>query len=169
MALPNPSMSFSPFAILTAEEMNNLVENIEALADGSGLNTGAVGPSKRSGGFKIGTISGSTLGTTGNKNITGVGFTPKLVRFTVLGTSSTSVAFASTGAMTSSNQYYAATASSSGGYARVSSTSACIAVVTAGSTTLNLSAAYVSMNADGFTINVTAAFGTFDVAYEAYG
>lgn len=35
MALPNPSMSFSPFAILTAEEMNNLVENITALADWS--------------------------------------------------------------------------------------------------------------------------------------
>lgn len=37
MALPNPSMSFSPFAILTAEEMNDLVENIEALAIGAGL------------------------------------------------------------------------------------------------------------------------------------
>lgn len=46
MALPNPSMSFSPFAILTAEEMNDLVENIEALADGSGLDDGAVIPSK---------------------------------------------------------------------------------------------------------------------------
>ena len=42
MALPNPAMSFSPFAILTAEEMNNLVENNQALADGSGLNTGAI-------------------------------------------------------------------------------------------------------------------------------
>lgn len=35
MALPNPAMSFSPFAILTAEEMNNIVENIEALQDTS--------------------------------------------------------------------------------------------------------------------------------------
>lgn len=33
MALPNPSMSFSPFAILTAEEMNDLVENIEFIYD----------------------------------------------------------------------------------------------------------------------------------------
>lgn len=45
MALPNPTMSFSPFAILTAEEMNNLVENIESLADGSGFNAGAIGTS----------------------------------------------------------------------------------------------------------------------------
>lgn len=42
MSLPNPSMSFSPFAILTAEEMNDIVENIEALADGSGLDDEAV-------------------------------------------------------------------------------------------------------------------------------
>ena len=42
MSLPNPSMSFSPFAILTAEEMNNLVENIEALAAGTGIAAGAI-------------------------------------------------------------------------------------------------------------------------------
>lgn len=41
MALPNPSMSFSPFAILTAEEMNDIVENIEALADVSAFNAGS--------------------------------------------------------------------------------------------------------------------------------
>lgn len=35
MALPNPSMSFTPFDILTAVELNNIVENVEALADGS--------------------------------------------------------------------------------------------------------------------------------------
>lgn len=40
--LPNQDMSFSPFAILTAEEMNDLVENIESLADGSGVGDGAV-------------------------------------------------------------------------------------------------------------------------------
>lgn len=42
MALPNPSMSFSPFAILTAEELNDIVENIESLADGTGFNSGAI-------------------------------------------------------------------------------------------------------------------------------
>lgn len=46
MALPNPSMSFSPFAILTAEEMNDLVENIESLANGTGISAGAVTSSK---------------------------------------------------------------------------------------------------------------------------
>jgi hypothetical protein len=42
MPLPNPAMSFSPFAILTAEEMNNLVENIEALQDGSALDSNTI-------------------------------------------------------------------------------------------------------------------------------
>lgn len=40
--LPNPGMSFSPFAILTAEEQNNLVENIESLATGVGVGDGAI-------------------------------------------------------------------------------------------------------------------------------
>lgn len=43
MSLPNPSMSFSPFAILTAEEMNDIVENIESLSNGTGFEPGAIG------------------------------------------------------------------------------------------------------------------------------
>ena len=46
MALPNTGMSFSPFAILTAEELNDMVENIEALAAGTGLNDGSITPEK---------------------------------------------------------------------------------------------------------------------------
>ena len=45
MALPY-TLSFSPFAILTAEEMNQLVSNIEALASGTGLNNTSVPLSK---------------------------------------------------------------------------------------------------------------------------
>lgn len=44
--LPNQGMSFSPFAILTAEEQNDLVENIESLATGSGIGDGAVTTAK---------------------------------------------------------------------------------------------------------------------------
>lgn len=40
--LPNPGMSFTPFDILTAAEMNDLVENIESLADGTGIGDGSV-------------------------------------------------------------------------------------------------------------------------------
>lgn len=46
MALPHPSMAFTPFDVLTADEMNDLVDNIEALADGSGLNNLAITTAK---------------------------------------------------------------------------------------------------------------------------
>lgn len=46
MSLPNPGMSFTPFDPLTAAEANDIVENVEALADGTGLNDGAVAPDK---------------------------------------------------------------------------------------------------------------------------
>lgn len=42
MALPNPGMDFTPFDILTAAEMDNLVENIESLSAGTGFATGAI-------------------------------------------------------------------------------------------------------------------------------
>lgn len=45
MSLPYPSMTFVPLDVLTADEMNQLVANIESLADGSGLDAGAIGTS----------------------------------------------------------------------------------------------------------------------------
>lgn len=44
MALPNPGMTFTPFDVLPASELNDLVENIESLADGSGFDSGATFP-----------------------------------------------------------------------------------------------------------------------------
>lgn len=38
MPLPNPGMDFDPFDPLTAVSLDDLVENIEALADGNGVN-----------------------------------------------------------------------------------------------------------------------------------
>lgn len=169
MALPNPSMSFSPFAILTAEELNDLVENVEALADGTGLDDGAVTPEKRSGGYAIGIISAlDTLGTTGNKAITGVGFKPKLVKFYILPGANAGFATDGAGAMTETEQYVRATTGGSSGSSRNSSTSGCIGWLSSGSTTWSLFASYVSMDDDGFTINVTTASTSWQVAWEAY-
>ena len=42
MALPNIGMNFTPYDTLTAAELDNLVENIEALADGTGLNDAVI-------------------------------------------------------------------------------------------------------------------------------
>lgn len=42
MSLPNPAMDFTAFDVLTADQLDDLVENDQALAAGTGLNTNAV-------------------------------------------------------------------------------------------------------------------------------
>lgn len=75
MALPNLAMSFSPFAILTAQEMNDLVENIEALAAGTGLNNSVVTASKLATGAARASVTNS--GTTTSTSYTAtLGGTP---------------------------------------------------------------------------------------------
>lgn len=131
-----------------------------------------INETQRTGGFAMGVISGATLGSTGNKAVTGVGFTPKLVRFTVLFPANATVAAGAFGAMTTSDQFYSAWStqpSASNVAARNSSTSACIGWVPANTSTPSLLATYVSMDSDGFTINVTSAASNFSVAWEAYG
>lgn len=71
MSLPNPDMDFTPFDVLTAEELDEMVANIEALADGSGIGDGAVTPSKL--GLGQQTASESASGTT-----TSLSYTPTL-------------------------------------------------------------------------------------------
>lgn len=176
--LPNPGMSFTPFDILTAAEMNDLVENIEALATGSGIGDGAIGttgiannavtPAKRSGGFKVGVIPGSTLSTTGVKNITGVGFQPKMVVFRTLGADANTASTVAWGASDGTSQYfvcsYATGATNTAG--RMTGTDACVAIM-ASPTALGLKASLTSLGSDGFSLDVTTALN-FDVAYEAY-
>lgn len=42
MSLPNPGMSFTPFDPLPASDLNDIVENVEALSAGTGLEDDAV-------------------------------------------------------------------------------------------------------------------------------
>jgi hypothetical protein len=46
MSLPNTISPVSPFDVILSETTNEMIENIEALADGSGLDDGAVTSSK---------------------------------------------------------------------------------------------------------------------------
>lgn len=136
----------------------------------SNITDASVTVAKRSGGFFIGTIPGaSQLNTTGNKPITGVGFTPKLVRLFIIPSSSITIATAAYGCMTTVTQRAAWSSSSSAAGTRNSYTTRCIAWGVPGNSTARLECSYVSMDADGFTINVDTADGTFDVAFEAYG
>lgn len=121
--------------------------------------------------FKIalGSISYTTMNTAGNKVITGIGFLPQYVRFTVLESVGTGYPTVSQGAMTSSYQYSFGEAHEVGSHqgARWSSTTSCIERQNHTNTVL-LRAVYVSMDNDGFTINVTIPF-SFSVQYEAWG
>lgn len=129
-----------------------------------------IDPTMRTGGFKIGTILGaSVLNTTGNKGITGVGFTPKLVRFSIISGASTAASTSAYGAMTASEQYYQAHSGSTTATARNGDATHCMGWVPTTSSTPSLLCTYVSMDADGFTINVGTASSTFNVQYEAYG
>ena len=56
--LPNPGMSFTPFDPLPASDLNNILENIEALADGVNFDIG----------LNTKTTTGTVLGTSYSTN-----------------------------------------------------------------------------------------------------
>lgn len=126
-------------------------------------------PEKRSGGAKVGVIPGSTFATTGNKAITGLGFKPKLVRFTGVGSDNAATSSKSFGAMDSSgNQFmvleYVTNAPAAG---RRSATNYCVGYMSTTSG-YGLAAGFVSMDEDGFTLNCVLAGTAYDFYYEAY-
>jgi hypothetical protein len=170
MSLPNPGMDFTPFDTLSAAELDDMVENIEALAAGTGLNDSVVTPDKRTGGFKVGSLA-SPAGT-GNSAVTGVGFTPKMVVFDVVYTASDDArSHYSTGSMDASgNQYTASSLTTSTLFRTRMSTARCIAGYSSpgGTFTLQVAAAFVSMDADGFTVNFSASTTGYTILWKAY-
>lgn len=118
---------------------------------------------------KVGIIAGATVSSTGNKTITGIGFKPRLVRFySLLGTATS--ANLSTGAMDSAGNQFAQAGSHSHGSTnsyREALTNRAMVINGSGTSTQVLVFSYVSMNADGFTINVNVG-SSIDIAYEAY-
>lgn len=132
--------------------------------------SGTITPDKFATHLKIGSISGATFGSTGNKSITGVGFTPQAVVFLLMPTTIASNAIQSIGFMTSSAQAASGTAASNAAAPfRWSSTARCIGWGSPGASAVAMDASYVSMDSDGFTINVNTAANNFDVAYLAIG
>lgn len=143
--------------------------------------TGATGPQGPAGAdgadgddatiqMKVGIIPGSTFASTGNKTISGVGFTPRFVRFTVLANSAfnTSSSIHGYGAADGTTQYVNMTyVNGSGSTTKQSSQGYCIGFITTAAALLLASLS--SFNSDGFVLNVNTANGTFDVAYEAFG
>ena len=73
--LPHVGMSFSPFAILTAEEQNQLVANIESIATGVGVGDGAIKPINIVDGFVQGAIIPATYYPSGDTATMTITFT----------------------------------------------------------------------------------------------
>jgi len=140
-------------------------------ATGDDTNIGLTGVPKGSGvfsGFMATKIGNLTPSGTGNLAVTGLGFKPKLVRFSVRPSNSTTNTQSGYGAMDSAgNQYARAWASTTTADASSGSTSACILLITAGGA-VTQQAAFVSMDTGGFTVNFSSQNGTA-VDYEAVG
>lgn len=134
---------------------------------------GSITPAMRAGGFATGNIDLVTLGTAGAFSITGLGFKPKMVRFFLRGANVTTQNVQGQGVMDENGNQSAtasSTRSSDGLSIAVAATNRCFIRNSASSTTLSLEAEYVSMDADGFTVNIVAASaaGTSGITWEAY-
>ncbi len=104
----------------------------------------------------------------GNQSVTGVGFTPKYVKFTYLPGASSTNATLNIGAMTTSTQWTVVGTSTTTFSGRNSSTSACILLIS-GSASIIAQSSYVSMGSDGFTINHSVVTAGLVYSWEAWG
>lgn len=118
----------------------------------------SITPAMRTGGISSGVIPAEFFGSTGIKSaVTGLGYTPKRVRFTLLAEPSSTAARTCIGSATSSaNQFISATSVVSGTYRVDTATTACVGRLSA-TTGWSMLARFVSMDADGFTLNVSIA------------
>lgn len=149
-------------AVTTAKILDANVTTAK-LADAS------VTPAKRSGGFKVGTLSTSVFGSTGNKAITGVGFTPKkLVIYVGYDVSAAGNARESYGVTDGTTTYCRGSAVGTSTVARWFLTGTTIINVRTETNVTVLAATLVSIDADGFTINVNTADASYSGSYEAY-
>lgn len=172
--LPYPGKVYSPFDVLTAEELNEDVANIESLADGSGLGDGAVGAdnlalSARS--AKIGIIPGSVFSATGSRTFdTGTGWKPRLLRFTpILANDATNFLSFQGACDADLNQFVWAIAGTAATASRAGNTSGtCIRIINTGATTNIVAAGVTNISDLGvLTFNVVGSSAAVSVAYEA--
>lgn len=114
----------------------------------------------------------TTQGTTGNKSITGVGFQPAYLRFTVSSksTAETTVAHFSQGFTDGTRQKAHSIIADSTGFASKAYSDRCINHYerVAGVLTEIIKATFVSFDADGFTLNFVNASSNYSIYIEAF-
>lgn len=152
-------MAYASWSVVFGEQPSAAKWNILGTNDAT-FNTWITGTR-----YAVGT---TTISATGSKSVTGVGFTPKMVEFLYL-TTAASNARDGLGVMTATSQFsLSVSTSSAGNSATNADTSTCIRADSGGGTTF-IVASYTSMDADGFTINVTTlASGPHVIGYKAF-
>lgn len=175
MSLPNPGQDAVPFTTLTAQFYDETIENIEALADGSGLDDGAVGPAKRSGGYYA--LVHDFGSGTGSVSITSVPFQPRALTVMAIDNDSAIGAYNANGYAVDTSPIvqggsFSTFTSSGPAFSTVKSSSACFISVQPGSLTPRFSASVTSFNSNGITVNKTtgnasAVNRTFHIVFQA--
>jgi len=167
MALPNPSMVFTPFDILPASDLNNVVENVEALSAGTGLADNAITTTKIANGnvtgAKIATTSGNgalfskMVATTrnltaasGDVAYTGVGFIPSsiIVFYAIANSAMFGMGMTDSAKNNSMISQY---------YSGVTAADAAVFIESSPSSGTEQTAIVKSFDADGFTLTWTKA------------
>ena len=181
-------MSYTAWSVVfgeqpTAAKWNQLGANDAGFKDGTNIDDNAI-IARHIGAGEVTAVKRSqviasgiySVTSTGNKSITGLGFRPKAVMFWpqyTAGVSAGQNTPACVGYMDASSQwaYGATTRNGNGGSVR-KATNRCFLLATVaaggGSDSINIDAAYVSLDADGFTFNVTTHNNTIDVAWVAF-
>jgi hypothetical protein len=171
-------MSYTEWSVIygeipTASKWNQLGSNDAGFRDGSNILDGAILASKLGDHVKVGTFA---ISATGNQAITGLGFRPRSVLFfPAYATSDGGTSMAGYGFMDEDGVQMAYTTATrittTNKSARTLLTTRCIiagTIATNGAYSLATEASYVSIDADGFTINNNVA-GALTVMYVALG
>lgn len=166
----NTALSDGDFATLAGTEtLTNKTIN------GANNTISGITAAMRTGGFYVGSLS---ITSTGNKVVTGVGFQPKAVMFfmsTEASVASAANAGTSFGVATSSTSRFnisATTRNGNGGYGETLTNKAfSISTIAAGggSKAVNVDGDLVSLDSDGFTINVATYASTKTLCYICLG
>lgn len=120
----------------------------------------------------FGTGVTSTPSTTGNRSVTGLGFQPAYLRFTLCQKTGVSETFVhlSEGSTDGTNQRCVSVFQDSTGSKSLESTALCIDHMNrvTGTITDVIKASFISFDADGFTLDYTATISGYHVHYEAF-